>query len=79
MSKVPGEGDVLAPKQRAIDILLGSLGFAEEAELVSIERSTSGYSGTLRFADGEIVPFCSEDNLSELEEWALRVLIDQRT
>lgn len=77
MSGSPVERDILAPRQRAIDILLGSLGFAEEAELLSVERAPEGYAGVLKFSDGEQISFRSEEPLGELEEWALHILLDE--
>jgi hypothetical protein len=68
-------GDDLSPRVRAEDILLGSLGFGEEAQIVSIERTSSGYKGIGTWPDGERFEFESEDDLSELDQWALSVLI----
>lgn len=65
------------PKIRAEDILLGALGFGEDARIATIERTEKGFVGTGVFSDGEIFEFESEDTLDELEEWALGVLIGQ--
>jgi hypothetical protein len=66
--------DFLDERQRAEDILLGSLGFAEEAKILFVERAKVGYRGSGVFADGEHFEFSSEEELVELEEWALSVL-----
>ena len=70
------DGDDLSPLVRAEDILLGSLGFGEEARIVSVERTSVGYKGIGRWADGEEFPFESEDELDELTEWALQILLE---
>ena len=72
------DGDDLSPLVRAEDILLGSLGFGEEARVVSIERTPEGYKGIGRWADGEEFPFESEDEMDELTEWALQILLESR-
>jgi hypothetical protein len=69
------ESDDLSPQVRAEDIILGSLGFGEEARIVSIERTPHGYQGIGRWADGEEFPFESDDDLDELQEWALQILL----
>jgi hypothetical protein len=60
---------------RAEDILLGSLGFGEDARVVSIERTSDGYQGVGKWADGEEFTFESDDELDELQQWALTVLV----
>lgn len=72
------DGDDLSPLVRAEDIVLGSLGFGEEARVVSIERTPEGYKGIGRWADGEEFPFESEDEMDELTEWALQILLESR-
>jgi hypothetical protein len=75
MTSDPSTADLLAdPRRRAEDILLGSLGFGEEARLLSIEHCKDGYRGTGVWSDGETFEFESDDELSELETWALEVL-----
>ena len=69
------DGDDLSPLVRAEDIILGSLGFGEEARIVSVDRAPVGYKGIGRWADGEEFPFESEDELDELTEWALQILL----
>ncbi len=66
--------DDLDPKARAADILLGGLGYGEDAQIVSVQRLTVGYKGIGRWPDGETFEFESEDPLSELEDWALNQL-----
>lgn len=67
--------DDLSPQVRAEDIILGSLGYGEEARVVSIERTPDGYKGIGRWADGEEFPFESDDEIDELTEWALGILL----
>ncbi len=66
--------DFLSEKIRAEDIILGSLGFDEDAKIVSIEKLDHGFKGTGKWSSGEEFNFVSDDSLSELEEWALTVL-----
>ena len=70
--------DYLDEKVRAEDILLGALGFGEEARLVSVEPKAQGYSGIACWADGEQFEFESEDEMGELEVWALSILVEKR-
>jgi len=72
------ESDDLSPNVRAEDIILGSLGFGEEARVLSIERTPEGYKGIGRWADGEEFPFESDDELDELQEWALSILLESK-
>lgn len=72
------DADDLSPQVRAEDIILGSLGFGEEARVVSIERTPEGYKGIGRWADGEEFNFESEDEMDELTEWALRIFLESR-
>jgi hypothetical protein len=72
------DGDDLSPQVRAEDIILGSLGFGEEARVVSIERTSDGYKGVGRWADGEEFPFESDDEMDELTEWALALLLESK-
>ncbi len=69
------DGDDLSPRVRAEDILLGALGFGEDARVISIERTDSGYKGVAVWPDGEQFEFESDDKLEELDEWALTVLL----
>ena len=71
-------GDDLSPEVRAEDILLGSLGFGEDARITSIERTSSGYRGTGVWSDGSAFSFESEDELDDLQIWALEFLTSQR-
>jgi hypothetical protein len=68
--------DFLSEKNRAEDILLGSLGFGEEAQLVSIEIIPGGYKGIAKWSNGEKFPFVCEEEIDELQQWALKVLSD---
>ena len=72
------DADDLSPQIRAEDIILGSLGYGEEARIVSIERTPDGYQGVGRWLDGEEFSFESEDDLEELEEWALEILLGEQ-
>jgi hypothetical protein len=71
-------GDDLSPQVRAEDILLGSLGFGEEAKIVSIERTDSGYRGIGVWPDGEQFEFENDDELDELQVWALQFILAGR-
>lgn len=71
-------GDDLSPEVRAEDIVLGSLGFGEEARVVSIERTQAGYRGIAAWPDGEQFTFESEDDLDDLQRWALDILLGDR-
>ena len=66
--------DFLNERTRAEDILLGALGFGEEAKILSIEVTPNGYRGKGRWADGELFNFESDSEPDELEVWALKVL-----
>lgn len=73
--KSNSEKDSLGDERvRAEDILLGSLGFGEEAKILSIARVSGGYRGRGRWIDGEEFDFESDEPLSALEDWALTVL-----
>ena len=66
--------DDLSPQARAEDILLGSLGFGEEATIVSLEKTDHGYRGVGVWPDGEEFQFENDDELDDLQVWALQVL-----
>ena len=70
--------EFLNERNRAEDILLGSLGFGEDAELVTVERTASGYRGTGRWPGGDTFDFESEDELDELQGWALNVWLKRK-
>lgn len=72
-------GDDLSPQVRAEDILLGSLGFGEDARIASIERTPEGYRGTGVWGDGSEFAFESEDELDELQVWALNLLTEGKS
>ncbi|MCO6432385.1 MAG: hypothetical protein J5J00_16140 [Deltaproteobacteria bacterium] len=67
--------EILTERIRAEDILLGSLGFAEDASIVTVELTPAGYRGTGKWQDGEQFNFVCEDDVDELQRWALKVLI----
>jgi hypothetical protein len=69
--------DFLKEDKRAEDIILGSLGFGGEATIISIRGTENGFSGLVRWAEGDESSFESDDELSELERWALRVLLSR--
>jgi len=69
------EKELLAPAHRAEDILLGALGFSEDARIVTIQKTSAGFSGLGEYADGEQFKFVSDGELSKLETWALSELI----
>jgi hypothetical protein len=75
-SKAPK--DDLTPAMRAEDILLGSLGYGEDAKVVTIERTDTGYKGVGIWQDGEEFLFESDDELDELQIWALEILLQSR-
>ncbi|MBX7143415.1 MAG: hypothetical protein K1X79_03110 [Oligoflexia bacterium] len=66
--------DFLAERARAEDIILGSLGFGEEASIVSVEILPQGFRGLGRWQDGETFDFESNEELTDLESWALKIL-----
>jgi len=62
-------------RSRAEDILLGSLGYSEAANILTVSRtSQGGYCGRASWTDGEEFDFESEGDLEYLEEWALNIL-----
>ncbi|NDC36472.1 MAG: hypothetical protein EBZ48_00280 [Proteobacteria bacterium] len=68
------EKDFLSPQQRAEDILLGALGFGEDASIISVRRTADGFAGVGAWPDGEQFSFESDETLSDLELWALGIL-----
>jgi hypothetical protein len=68
-------GDDLSPEVRAEDILLGSLGFGEEAKILTVEKTVTGYRGVGVWPDGEQFPFECAEELDSLQEWALAYII----
>ncbi len=69
-----GTEDFLDESIRAQDILLGALGFGEEARILKVAQTECGYSGMGAWPDGEEFEFESTDEPSELELWALEIL-----
>lgn len=70
--------EFLSEEVRAEDIILGSLGFGEEARIISIAAVDGGFKGLGRWADGEEFEFESDSELNELELWALGVLLNSK-
>ena len=70
--------DALDPKTRAEDIILGSVGLGESAQLLSVLKKETGYSGQARFPDGQIFEFNYEEELDELQNWALKFLEENK-
>lgn len=68
--------ECLDVKNRAADILLGALGYDVDARITKVEATADGYRGQGIWSDGEVFNFESEDELTELERWALTVLLD---
>jgi hypothetical protein len=66
--------DGVDERSRAEDILLGSVGFGEDARIVSVERTDAGYCGIGKFSDGESFKFEYGEDLDDLQIWALQVL-----
>ena len=66
--------DFLSEPTRAEDILLGSLGIGEEATIVTVELTAKGYRGRARWTDGEEFPFEYDDEIDEMQRWALEIL-----
>jgi hypothetical protein len=66
--------DDLSPQARAEDILLGSLGFGEDAKIITVEQTDRGYRGVGVWPDGEQFQFENDDELDDLQVWALRLL-----
>ncbi len=66
--------DFLSEKNRAEDILLGSIGIGEEAKIISIKKTKKGYKGVATWADGEEFPFDCEEELDDMQKWALGIL-----
>ena len=67
--------DFLDERIRAEDILLGALGFDTDAKIKTVEVTAAGYKGRGTWSDGEDFDFASEDEVSDLERWALEVLL----
>lgn len=60
---------------RAEDILLGALGFGDTAKITFIHRTSHGYAGAGKWDDGERFTFESDTPPTEIENWALDILI----
>lgn len=69
----------LSETNRAEDIILGALGFGEDAHIVTVELLPNGYyRGTGRYSDGEVFEFESDVEADELERWAIDILHRRR-
>ena len=66
--------DWLEEKIRAEDIILGSLGLGDDANLKWVKKTRDGFRGEAQWSDGEIFTFESDDEPTELEQWALELL-----
>jgi hypothetical protein len=65
--------------RRAQDILLGALGFGGDARIIELQRdSPKKYSGKAVWEDGEEFNFESDEELQDLELWALTVLLGNK-
>jgi hypothetical protein len=67
--------EFLSERIRAEDIILGSLGFGEDAKITSISATQSGFKGEGVFADGDSFVFENDEELTGIEAWALAVLL----
>lgn len=67
--------DFLSERIRAEDIILGSLGYGEDAKIISIEKTKDGFRGTASWPDGENFSIENDDELDNLQQWALTVLL----
>jgi len=73
--KSPSKNDSwLSERQRAEDIILGGLGFGEDVTILEIKNSTFGFKGKAMYRDGSRIDIRNDDQLSELEIWALTIL-----
>jgi hypothetical protein len=67
--------EFLDERTRAEDILLGSLGIDGEATILEIKTTDGGYKGRARWGDGEVFDFESDEELTDLEKWAMAILL----
>jgi hypothetical protein len=68
-------------RTRAEDIILGSLGYGENARILEVQynETGTGYVGKGVWPDGEEFSFASEEKLEALEYWALKILKVKRS
>lgn len=59
---------------RAEDIILGSIGLGDDAKLQWVKRTDDGFAGEAKWSDGEVFTFQSDDEMTELEQWAIELL-----
>ncbi|MCI5064608.1 hypothetical protein MRY87_02660 [bacterium] len=69
--------DFLAERVRAEDILLGGLGFGEEATIIDVVLERDLYRGRGRWRDGTEFEFESDEEPSDLERWAIEVMLSR--
>lgn len=69
------EGFKSDERSRAEDILLGALGYGEDAQIDLLEPTKTGFKGQGHFTDGESFSFENDGELSDLEQWALGILL----
>ncbi|MCB0319532.1 MAG: hypothetical protein KDD60_01320 [Bdellovibrionales bacterium] len=67
----------LDQRVRAEDIILGGLGFGEGASIVQLNVAEEFFSGTGRWDDGEEFTFESDAPPTDLELWAIGILLNQ--
>jgi hypothetical protein len=67
--------DSLDSKTRAEDIILGGLGYDGAAKILELVETQSGILGKGIWDDGEEFEFKLEENLSELELWAVKIIL----
>ncbi|MCB0328644.1 MAG: hypothetical protein KDD70_03240 [Bdellovibrionales bacterium] len=70
----PAKEDFLEEHVRAADILLGGLGFGEDAQVIEVTLEGERFFGRGKWADGEEFSFESEDEVTDLEKWAIEIL-----
>ena len=64
----------LEERTRAEDIILGALGYDCTAKILEIKLDGDKFIGKGIFEDGEEFDFESEDELSDLDHWAVSIL-----
>ena len=68
------KNDGLDELTRAHDIILGSLGIGGEAKVLEVSITKIGYAGRASWSDGEEFDFESDDELTDLESWAIEII-----